>query len=93
MCLYNYLVDQQYFDGDAKQNITISAKIGISCHSGKIPCLLLMTLCIRVTVLFYLCVHAVGLIRGKTATQFCMTVNETDIQGSMFNESSDAEMK
>ena len=39
MCLYNYLVDQQYFDGDAKQNITISAKIGISCHSGKIPCM------------------------------------------------------
>ena len=36
MCKYNFVVDQQYFDGDAQQNITISAKIGISCHSGKL---------------------------------------------------------
>lgn len=34
VCLYNYVVEQQYFDGDAKQNITISADVEISCHSG-----------------------------------------------------------
>ena len=34
LCLYNYVVDQQYFDGDAKQNVTVSADVEISCHSG-----------------------------------------------------------
>ena len=34
VCLYNYIVDQQYFEGDAKQSITISADVEISCHSG-----------------------------------------------------------
>lgn len=36
MCLYNYFVDQQYFDGDAKQNVTISANVEITCHSGNL---------------------------------------------------------
>ena len=35
MCLYNYVVDQHYFDGDAKQNITVSVDVEISCHSGN----------------------------------------------------------
>ena len=35
LCLYQYAVEQQYFDGDAKQNITVSADIEISCHSSN----------------------------------------------------------
>jgi hypothetical protein len=35
LCLYRYAVEQQFFDGDAKQNVTISADIEISCHSSN----------------------------------------------------------
>ena len=34
LCFYHYAVEQQYFDGDAKQNVTVLADIEISCHSS-----------------------------------------------------------
>ena len=42
ICVYNYAVDQQYFDGDAKQNVTIMANVDISCHSGIYACMFLV---------------------------------------------------
>lgn len=41
LCQYDYAVEQQYFDGDARQNVTISADIEVFCNSSNnIICLL-----------------------------------------------------
>lgn len=87
MCIYSYKVNQQ-FAKDASQNLTFSASVETTCHSG-------VTLATKYyaanceSIFFHIIIHAVGLFNHSLATQYCMTVTDAKVDGVVFNETSD----
>ena len=73
VCLYSYSVNQQYFDGDAKQNITMTATVEITCHSGKNRRTLTKYHSSNPAKLLSLST-VVGEFNDNAATQYCMSI-------------------
>ena len=91
LCQYDYVVEQQYFDGDARQNVTISADIEIFCNSSNNNYIYLLNVRECHTNNNSI-MHAVGEFNATPATQYCMVISNTQLEGSVFNESSDEDM-
>ena len=84
VCLYKYAVDQQFGNGSG-QNLSFSATVEIGCHSGTIFC---YNVHVKSSNFNLKCTFtlAVGEFNETSATQFCMTVTDVDVNGFAFND-------